>query len=266
MEYNRDLASQRILVVNDDSINAAGLKVLERIANVLSQDVWVVAPHYEQSGKGYGVSFDTSLRVYQHSKRKFSVAGTPVDNVLVAVQNLMKDRKPDLVLSGINHGDNACGYRFISGTFNAALSAAHLSLRSIALSQCCSSPEDIRFTLAEHFLPGILRKLIVSDEWDADHVLSINFPEASVGEVAGVSIVDPYDYKVNWSVSDVQHPAGGGNYAWITAHHNTDVMSEQGEWKTLQDKKMITVAPVLVNHSCDSAVQESLKDVFAKNV
>lgn len=265
MEYNKDLASQRILVVNDDSINAAGLKVLERIANVISQDVWVVAPHYEQSGKGYGVSFDAALRVHQYSQRRFSVAGTPVDNVLVAVHHLMKDRKPDLVLSGINHGDNACGYRFISGTFNAALSAAQLGLRSIALSQCCSASDDIRFTLAEHFLPGILRKLIVSDEWDSNHVLSINFPEASVGEVTGISVVDPCDYQVNWSVHDVQSPSSG-SYAWITAFHNTDVMGDNSEWKVLQDKKMITVTPVRVNHSCDALMQESLKDVFAKNV
>ncbi len=101
-----ELREARILVSNDDGINAPGIKVLEKIAKTLSDDVWVVAPESEQSASGHSLTLTLPLRVRRISRRKFAVNGTPTDSVLLAVQNIIKGKRPDLVLSGVNAGGN----------------------------------------------------------------------------------------------------------------------------------------------------------------
>jgi 5'-nucleotidase len=101
-----DLSTYRILVSNDDGIAARGLKLLEHIAKALSKDVWVVAPELEQSGAGHSLTLRRPLRIRQLSRRRFAVDGTPTDAVLLGINHILKQRKPDLVLSGINRGGN----------------------------------------------------------------------------------------------------------------------------------------------------------------
>lgn len=96
----------RILLTNDDGINAPGLKVLEAIARTLSDDIWIVAPMEEQSGAGHSLTLSRPLRVRQHGHQHYSVSGTPTDAVMLAIGHLMKEQKPDLVLSGVNRGAN----------------------------------------------------------------------------------------------------------------------------------------------------------------
>ena len=96
----------RVLLSNDDGIEAPGLAVLEEIARELAHEVWVVAPEHDQSGTSHSVSLHSPLRVSQHSKYRFGVLGTPGDCVVMAVRHLMKDAPPTLVLSGINRGGN----------------------------------------------------------------------------------------------------------------------------------------------------------------
>ncbi len=95
-----DLKHARILVTNDDGINAPGLKIIERIARKLSRDVWVVAPEMEQSGAGHSLTVRRPLEVRRIRERRFAVDGTPTDCVLIAVNHLLEGRRPDLVLSG----------------------------------------------------------------------------------------------------------------------------------------------------------------------
>ena len=96
----------RILVTNDDGIHAPGLETLEGIARELSDDVWVVAPEYDQSGVSHSLSLNDPLRLRQVSDKRFAVKGTPSDCVIMGVAHILKDRKPDLVLSGVNRGQN----------------------------------------------------------------------------------------------------------------------------------------------------------------
>ena len=97
----------RILVTNDDGINAEGLDVCEQIARALSDDVWVVAPEYDQSGVAHSLSINDPLRLRSIGPRRFAVKGTPTDCVIMGAYHLMKDGPPDLVLSGVNCGRNA---------------------------------------------------------------------------------------------------------------------------------------------------------------
>ena len=96
----------RILLTNDDGVNARGLQLLETVARKLSDDIWIVAPTEEQSGAGHSLTLTTPVRLRRHDERRFSVTGTPTDAVMLALAHIMKDSPPDVILSGINRGAN----------------------------------------------------------------------------------------------------------------------------------------------------------------
>ena len=129
-----DLKKARILISNDDGVNAEGIAILERVARSLSDDVWVVAPEHEQSGAGHSLSLHKPLRIRKVAERRFAVDGTPTDAVLLAVMEVMKDKRPDLMLSGINRGSNLAEDVTYSGTVSAAMEATLLEIPSIAFS------------------------------------------------------------------------------------------------------------------------------------
>ena len=123
------------MIANDDGIDAPGLQLLEKIANSISDEVWVVAPSTEQSATGHSLTLRRPLRIESCGQRRFAVNGTPTDCVLLAVNQIMKHYKPDLMLSGINNGRNVCEDMTYSGTIAAAMEATILGVPAIALSQ-----------------------------------------------------------------------------------------------------------------------------------
>lgn len=125
----------RVLLTNDDGYHAPGLKVLEAIAAEISDDIWIVAPADEQSGAGHSLTLTRPLRVRRFGDRRFAVAGTPTDAVMMALARIMKDGLPDLILSGVNRGANLAEDVTYSGTVSAAMEGALAGIRSIALSQ-----------------------------------------------------------------------------------------------------------------------------------
>jgi 5'-nucleotidase len=179
----------RILLTNDDGIDAEGLECLERIARTLSDDVWTVAPATEQSGKGRGITLTEPLRVNRVGEKRFAVTGTPTDCVVLAFGDLM-DGPPDLVLSGVNRGHNVgedCSY---SGTVAGALQGMAFGVRSIALSQSLERFHDevtAHWDTAEHFAPGIIGKLLAHD-WAPGVVMNLNFPARPVEDVKAVEV------------------------------------------------------------------------------
>ena len=130
-----DLSQARILVTNDDGINAPGLKVLEKVAKSLAKEVWTVAPETEQSGAGHSLTLTQPLRMRRLSKQRYAVSGSPTDCVLFAICNLMTDNPPDLGLAGVNRGANIGDDVTYSGTVAAAMEATILEIPAIALSQ-----------------------------------------------------------------------------------------------------------------------------------
>src|SRR5688500_1496440 len=128
-------SAMRILITNDDGVNAPGLVVLEKIARGFSDDVWIVAPTEEQSGAGHSLTLTVPVRLRKLGEQRFCVTGTPTDAVMMAIAWIMKDEGPDLILSGVNRGANLgedCTY---SGTVSAAMEGALAGIPSIALSQ-----------------------------------------------------------------------------------------------------------------------------------
>ena len=169
---------RRILVTNDDGINAPGLKAAVQIANALSDDIWVVAPMEEKSGASHSLSLTQPLRLIKKGKQKYAVTGTPTDCVMFATRHMLRDDLPELVLSGVNFGQNIAEDVSYSGTVAAAKEGTLFGIPSMALSQAISldNRNKIRFEVGVKHGPAIIRKLFKLD-WPRDTLMNINFPD-----------------------------------------------------------------------------------------
>lgn len=180
----------RILLTNDDGIHAPGFAVLERIAASLSDDVWVVAPSEEQSGAGHSLTLSQPIRLRRLSDRRFAVAGTPTDAVMLALAHVMKDALPDLILSGVNRGANLAEDVTYSGTVSAAMEGALSGVRSIALSQAYSREgmgDTVPFAAAEAWAAKVIASLL-EEPFAPRTLINVNFPALAPDAVKGVRV------------------------------------------------------------------------------
>src|SRR5581483_6371754 len=166
----------RILITNDDGIHSEGLDVCAEIARVLSDDVWIVAPEFDQSGVAHSLTLNDPLRLRQVEERRFAVRGTPTDCVIMGVRYLLKDKAPDLVLSGVNRGRNAGEDVIYSGTIAGAMEGTILGLPSIALSQAYNSRggQAPYWDTALRYAPDIIRRALEKGI-PSDVLLNVNF-------------------------------------------------------------------------------------------
>lgn len=241
----------RILLTNDDGINAPGLKVLETIARAMSDDVWVCAPAEEQSGAGHSLTLHHPVRLREHGERRFSVTGTPTDSVNLALRKLFEDRMPDLVLSGVNAGQNLGDDITYSGTISAAMEAALAGIPAIGLSQAYSKTVKT-FEAAEHWGARVLAPLI--DVQMAKRTLvNVNFPARPAADVKGIRVVRQgfHDYA-RGSLVEGTDPRGR-NYYWFglqaaehTLDHGTDLEAV--------DDGYIAVTPLQLDLTHHSAI------------
>ncbi len=180
----------RILLTNDDGVNATGLKVLEKIARRFSDDIWIVAPTEEQSGAGHSLTLTQPIRLRKLGERRFCVTGTPTDSVMMAIAHIMKDNPPDLVLSGVNRGANLGEDVTYSGTVSAAMEGALAGVRSIALSQGYSREgmgDTVPFAAAEAWAERVLAPL-VAFETEPRTLINVNFPAMPPESVRGIRV------------------------------------------------------------------------------
>lgn len=180
----------RILLTNDDGINAPGLYVLEKIAAKLSDDIWICAPSEEQSGAGHSLTLTRPVRLREHAPRRFSVTGTPTDSVTMALRKVMPG-PPDLILSGVNRGANLGDDVTYSGTVSAALEGALAGIRSVALSQVYAGEgvgNTVSFDAAEHWGEQVLRPLLETPFAERT-LVNVNFPPLLAGDVKGIKVV-----------------------------------------------------------------------------
>jgi len=182
-----NLARARVLISNDDGIDAPGLKLLEKVVRGLVGEVWVVAPESEQSAASHSLTLYNPLRIRKISKRKYAVSGTPTDSVLLALGEVMKDAPPDLVLSGVNRGGNLGEDVTYSGTVAAAMEGALLGVKSVAMSQVYADRRRVHWATAEHWLEPVLRRLAKTD-WPAGVLMNVNFPPVNANAVTGMEI------------------------------------------------------------------------------
>ena len=252
------LRGARILISNDDGINAAGLKVAEKIAKSFSDDVWVVAPESEQSASGHSLTITLPLRVRKINARKFAVNGTPADSVLLAVQHIIPGKKPDLVLSGVNAGGNLGEDITYSGTVAAAMEGALLGIKSIALSQARIYGENVRWAAAEHHGPRIIRKL-VREDWPMNVLMNVNFPDVPATKVGSPEFTVQGRRKIGNAVATGQDPRGY-DYVWIETERREDPLFRGSDLKAVNEGR-ISITPVCLDLTHRPTVK-ALRKIF----
>lgn len=218
----------RILLTNDDGIHAPGMALLERIARELSDDVTVCAPAEENSGAGHSLTLHQPVRLREHGSGRYSVTGTPTDSVNLALRKLFAERMPDLVISGVNNGENLADDVTYSGTISAAMEGALAGIPAIALSQAMRDG-DHGFSAAEGWATRVLRPLL-DTPMAKRTLINVNFPAVPSEQVRGIRVVRQgfHDYA-RGSLIESTDPRGRP-YFWFgledvehTLDHGTDL-------------------------------------------
>lgn len=236
-----DLAHARILITNDDGVQAPGIEVLETLARQLSDDVWVVAPETEQSATSHSLTVRRPLRMRHLGERRFSVDGTPTDSVVVAVGKVLRDRKPDLVLSGINQGSNLGEDVIYSGTVAAAMEAALLGLPAIALSQTRRGDHDFRWAASEAWLPSVIRT-VCANGFTPDMLVNVNVPDCLPDDVRGVRVAAQGRRDVETEVVEGVDP-GGRPYLWIGDYMSDETLDPASDLYAINEG-YVSVTPL----------------------
>ncbi len=227
------MAKPLILVTNDDGITAPGLRSLVRFMSEIG-DVIVVAPDSPQSGMGHAITIDNTL----YSKRmhlnetdgaleEYSCSGTPADCVKLGLQELL-NRKPDICVSGINHGSNASINVIYSGTMSAAIEAGIEGVPAIGFS-LCDYGWKADFEPAKKFIQTIVKKAIANGIPEGV-VLNVNIPKLSEKEIKGIKVCR--QARANWKEKfDKRTSPMGKDYYWLTGEFELlDKGEDTDEW------------------------------------
>ena len=257
-EASFDLARARVLISNDDGIEAPGLKVLEKVVRGLAREVWVVAPEREQSAASHSLTVRRPLRMRRISERRFAVDGTPTDCVLLAVNRIMSGNPPDLVLSGINRGSNLGEDVIYSGTVAAAIEGALLGFPAVAFSQVCLDRRAVKWGTAEEWTPEVLRRL-ASVSWPGDVIINVNFPDVAARSVSGIRVGRQGRHKIGHEMVERVDPRGEP-YFWIGSQREDDPGVPDSDLKAVCEAA-IAITPVRLDLTHDATL-ESLRRFF----
>lgn len=236
-----DLARARVLISNDDGVNAPGIKVLERALKRIAGEVWVVAPETEQSAASHSLTLRAPLRIRKISPRKFAINGTPTDAVLLGVQHVMKDCRPDLVLSGVNRGGNLGEDVTYSGTVAAAMEGTLLGIPSVAFSLVSADGAKAHWATAEAYVQKVLQQLC-GVAFPTGALVNVNIPDCPVGEVTGIESTRQGRRKIGCELQEGRDPKGKP-YFWIGAQRDEDA-SRPGTDLEAVARRAVSVAPI----------------------
>jgi 5'-nucleotidase len=208
--------AMRILITNDDGIEAPGLGVLQKIAGQLSSDIWVVAPETDQSGAAHSLTLHEPLRLRKVSERVFAVRGTPTDCVIMAVLHVLQGGEPALVLSGVNRGANLADDVTYSGTIAGAVEGTMLGIPSIAVSLAVNweDPKRAHWETPAQLGADLIRKLLEAG-WPRDVLININFPDRKPGEVEGIWITEQGRRDQHYLRIEDRLDTRGNPYYWL---------------------------------------------------
>ena len=251
----------RILITNDDGIHAPGLDACESIARALSDDVWIVAPEYDQSGVSHSLSLNDPLRLREVGERHFAVKGTPTDCVIMGSRHLLKE-VPDLVLSGVNRGRNCAEDVTYSGTVAGAMEGTVLGIPSFALSQAyaVSTKRLPHWQTAIQHAPDLIRKVLAAG-MPRDVLVNVNFPDCPPDEVAGVAITVQGKRDQELLRIDARNDGRGNPYYWIAFGRGGIAGATQGSDLAALIAKRIAVTPLRLDLT-DEPFMTKLAEVF----
>ena len=251
----------RILLTNDDGIDAPGLHALRQIAAKLSQDVWIVAPETNQSGASHSLSLHEPLRLRQIDERAYAVRGTPTDSVIMGVRHILKDKLPDLVLSGVNRGANMAEDVTYSGTIAGAFEGTILGIRSMALSLSygVDAAKGLKWETPIALAPALIRKLLAI-EWAPFSLMNINFPDRAPDEVVATVVTTQGKRDAGLLQIDERRDTWGNPYYWLAFERRRSTTAEGTDlWAVYSGR--ISVTPLildLTHHAMRTEVERAL--------
>jgi 5'-nucleotidase len=244
-----------ILVTNDDGITAPGIRTLIKVMNTIG-DVIVVAPDSPQSGMGHAITIDDALyckeeHIDNGPQKEYSTSGTPADCVKLAVHELL-DQKPDLCVSGINHGSNSSINVIYSGTMSAAIEAGMEGIPAIGFS-LLNYNWDANFAPTETYIKTICQQ-VLENGLQKGIILNVNFPSNESETIKGLKICR--QANANWVEKfDKRQSPMGRNYYWLTGQFiNQDKGEDTDEWALKQG--YISVVPVQFDLTAHYYIQE----------
>ena len=244
---------KKILLSNDDGINSSGLNALARALDHIG-DIFIVAPDREQSASSHALSIHRPLRIDNISKNSYSVDGTPTDCINLAINGILKNNKPDLIVSGINKGENLGDDITYSGTVSAAIEGTLLGIPSIAIS--LEGRNDYNFESSRHFSAQIA-EYVLQKGLPSDVLLNVNIPKLDIKEIKGIKITCQGKRIYNDAVVEKIDPRGK-QYYWIGGDELGSVEIENSDIDALK-KGYVSVTPIkldLTDHNYISFLEK----------
>ena len=254
----KTLKNARILISNDDGINAPGLKLLACEMQKLAKEVWVVAPETEQSAASHSLTIRQPLRIRRISQKRYAVNGTPTDSVLLGIIEVMKDNPPDLVFSGINCGANLGEDVIYSGTVAAAMEGTLLGFPAVAFSQVTSEQKPVNWSIVKKWLPRVLNG-IIKISFPSSVLLNVNFPDIPAAKVKGIEVTSQGRRKIGCDLQSGVDPRGD-TYFWVGPQRTEDKFRKGSDLEAV-NRGVISISPLSTDLSHAGAMK-NLKEIF----
>ena len=230
----------RILISNDDGIDAIGISILQEVAATLSNDVWVIAPNDNRSGASRSISLRQDVLIEETAHKKFRCFGTPSDCIIFGMTKIL-DQPPDLVLTGVNNGMNVADDILYSGTVAGAMEASILGVTAIALSQQHGTDEPIDFAASRLFGSQVIRHIMGMDI-PKRTVMNVNFPKTKPNEIKGMMAAHLDQHKLGDVIINGHAP---NHYRIGPLHSNPK--TNKGSDRDLLDNGWISVTPLIMD-------------------
>lgn len=244
----------RVMLTNDDGIDAPGMAVLEAIAAEIAREVWVVAPEHDQSGQSHAISLHHALRVSRHGERRFGVSGTPGDCAAMGICHIMKDCPPDLVLSGVNRGLNLGMETVFSGTVGGAMTAMMLGVPALALSQAFGSRDAVPWETARALGADTVRRLLAIG-WSRSAVLNVNFPPVPPEQAGPMTLARQGEGMVKGMHVETRVDPRGMTYHWLNFRRGEIEQGPESDTRALQAGRVV-VTPLRYDRTDVEAYEE----------
>jgi 5'-nucleotidase len=245
-----EVVLDRVLLTNDDGIDAPGLAVLEEVAAELAGEVWVVAPEHDQSGQSHAISLHHPIRVTSQGARRFGVTGTPGDCAVMGVRHLMPE-PPSLILSGVNRGANLGMETVFSGTVGGAMTGMMLGIPSIALSQAFTDRERVHWDTTRRLAPSVVRELLAIG-WNPDTCLNVNFPDRPVEAVGALTLARQGVGMIRSIDVETRTDPRGFVYHWLAFRRGPREQAPESDLTVLSQGR-IAVTPIRYDRTDETA-------------
>lgn len=236
------ITNPRILITNDDGIDAPGLQVMIKIARAMSDDVHVLAPVGNQSGVGHQLTFGKELELIPHGENVYGLAGSPADCVVIGITHLLRDKKPDIVLSGVNNGQNLGDIIHCSGTAAGAREGALHGILAIALSQAVDYElgHDVDWAAATMHGEKVVRAILDAPK-ASDVYYNVNFPLGAAEEITDLKVV-PHQ---RFAESPFGHyPSKNEGKFFVAIPKVPQPLNPEHDFHVLHHERTITVTPL----------------------